>query len=324
MVVSAYGPGVVVEEAHDGRHRASTVSELAHQTNGWRVTPVAAGPRADVITKWRGRRLLYTSYAGGGVAFTRGASDLGDAMHGYTQIGLLEQGRVTVSRAGCTVVCEAGSVAVLRLDAEYESITEPGSRLALIHVPTDLLDGRGIETRRLSGMIWEAGEVESVIRDLCERMYVVAATAADVVEAGIIEMLVRLLGSHDTSEHQDIAAHTRMRVLGLIDDAYTQPELDAAMIARRLGVSRRYLYTLFEGRGASVAALIRNRRVAHAERLLVDEPTLALRRVAHAAGLGSEDRLLRTFKTVHGVSPSVYRRRARLQRIDDDAAPALR
>ncbi len=261
---------------------------------------------------------MYTSYAGGGVAFTRSERDLEDGLRGYTQIGLLEAGRVTVNRAGRTIVCEPGSVAVLRLDGEYESVTEPGSRLALLHVPTDLLDGRGVETRRLSGMVWAAGDVEAAVRDLCERMHSAEGVSADMIEAGIIEMLVRVLGAHDAAEHEDIAAHTRMRVLGLIDDSYTQTDLDAATIARRLGVSRRYLYTLFEGRGASVAALIRNRRVAHAERLLIDEPEIPLRRVAQLSGLGSEDRLLRTFKTVLGLSPSVYRRRGRLERLDRD------
>lgn len=316
--MTSYQPGGESETAERGRRRLTTVSALADQAPGWRVTPVGGGPRADVITKWRGRRLMYTSYAGGGVAFTRSERDLEDGMRGYTQIGLLEAGRVTVNRAGRTIVCEAGSVAVLRLDGEYESVTEPGSRLALLHVPTDLLDGRGVETRRLSGMVWTAGEVEAAVRDLCERMHSAEGVSADMIEAGIIEMLVRVLGAHDAAEHEDIAAHTRMRVLGLIDDSYTQTDLDAATIARRLGVSRRYLYTLFEGRGASVAALIRNRRVAHAERLLIDEPEVPLRRVAQLSGLGSEDRLLRTFKTVLGVSPSVYRRRGRLERLDRD------
>lgn len=182
-----------------------------------------------------------------------------------------------------------------------------------MYVPTDLIDARGIESRRINGLVWQAGAVEKSILGLCEQMHEMEGGSAGVVEAGIVEMIIGLLSSHDAAEHEDVASHTRARVLSLIDENYTQTDLDAATIARRLGVSRRYLYTLFEGRGISVAALIRNRRVTHAERLLLDEHDMPLRRVAQLSGLGSEDRLLRTFKTVLGMSPSSYRRAARLE-----------
>lgn len=313
MTIAAYRPSGSTTIPKHGSRRLTSVSDLADAVTGWRVSPLTGGPRVDTLRNWRGRRLMCTDYTGGGVAFTRSDADLSDTYQRYTQIAFLHHGRVTMTRDGRTEICEPGSVAALRLDSSYESITEPGSELTLLYVPTDVIDARGIESRRVNGLIWQAGPVEAAILELSDRMHDLAGPESTIVEAGIIEMIIGLLSSHDAAEHEDVASHTRARVLALIDENYTQTDLDAAMIARRLGVSRRYLYTLFEGRGISVAALIRNRRVTHAERLLLDEHDMPLRRVAQLSGLGSEDRLLRTFKTVLGVSPSSYRREARAE-----------
>lgn len=320
MTIAAYRPSGNTTLPKHGTHRLTSVSDLADAVTGWRVSPLNGGPRVDTLRKWRGRRLLFTNYTGGGVAFTRTEADLADTFQRFTQIGFLHSGRVTVTRDGRTEICEPGSVAVLRLDTTYESITEPGSELSLLYVPTDLIDARGIESRRINGLIWQSTAVEQAVLDLCQRMHELEGSESAIVEAGIVEMIIGVLASHDAAEHEDVASHTRARVLSLIDENYTQTDLDAAMIARRLGVSRRYLYTLFEGRGISVAALIRNRRVTHAERLLFDEQDMPLRRVAQLSGLGSEDRLLRTFKTVLGMSPSAYRRAARAEAAAQQAA----
>jgi AraC-like DNA-binding protein len=304
-------PGGAALRARRNRRLAS-VHDVAEVTPGWRVTPVGNGPRNTTYENWIGRRLRYTGLTGGGIAYTRDEADLNDEYGHLLQLGILHSGRVTVTREGRTMIGEAGTVIVLRLDTPYETITDPGSALTLIYVPIDQIETRGIDTRRMNGQIWQAGPIEATIAELAPRALDVDEQNGLILEGGLFELVIGLLAAHDEAAVEDVAAQTRNRVLAIIEESYTQVDLDAATIARRLGVSRRYLYTLFEGRDASVAALIRNRRVTHAEKLLIDDTDLSLRRVAQLSGLGSEDRLLRTFKTVLGMSPSAYRRQTHI------------
>ncbi|WP_040166541.1 AraC family transcriptional regulator [Microbacterium gorillae] len=286
------------------------MGELSAVAPGRRVAPVLSGPRSDTFAAWEGRRLGYVHYTGGGVAFTRNGAEVRARQSADLQFAMLLAGRARVTYDHRAAVVGAGTVMPLMADDPHEAILEPGSDLAVLYVPATVLEARGIEPRRLASTTWGMGPVERVLVELGDTIAGLDAADALAVEAGMFETLLALLSAHDVTEHEDIAAQARARVLALIEEGYTDPGLDAAALARRLGVSRRYLYALFEGRGLSIAALVRNRRVAHAQLLLSDDPRIPLRRVARLSGLGSEDRLLRTFKTVLGMSPSVFRNQA--------------
>lgn len=273
------------------------------------------GPTFDAaqgigLRLWAGRRCVISNYSGGGLSFERSAQHIGDEFDHYLLFAFLHKGSVTVTRDGQTVTHTPGDVAAVRLDRPYQSLTEPGSVATIIYTPTALLRSRGIDIRRINGNVWEAGTMCEAVIELTGR--ILNSTDphhAQVLENGLIEILVGVLAAHDSDDRgDDVTEQTRARVLAYIDAHYTETDLDADRIAAALGASRRYLYGLFEGRGPSIATLIRNRRAAHAEQLLINEPSFSVRKIAMLAGFGSEDRLLRTFKTTTGQSPSAYRK----------------
>ncbi len=270
----------------------------------------ASGQSAD-LRIWRGRRITLYRYTGGGMSFRRDDEYLNDAFAPNLSLGFLHEGRVTATSDGNTQTHGPRAVAAFRMDRPLESYTEPGTTLTVVHLPLRLLESRGIDTRQLNGQGWQAGVLCDAALAMVDSVFTGANEAeALVLESGVIELLIGDLAARDSDTGMDhISEKTRARALQVIDENYTDVELDADRIAAALGTSRRYLYGLFEGRGPSIATLIRDRRAAHAEQLLINEPSFSVRRIAHLSGFGSEDRLLRTFKQITGESPSSYRRR---------------
>lgn len=270
----------------------------------------AAGD-SDDIQIWRGRRMTLYRYSGGGFSFRRENDHLSDEFATNLSFGFLHRGELTATSDGQTLVHRPGQVATFRMDRPIDSRTQPGTVLTVAHLPFRFLESRGVDTRQLNGQGWEAGVLCDTAMSMADSIFNVATDdEAFVLEAGIVELVVGILAAHDSDLLvDDVTEKTRARAMQLIDENYTDVELDADRIAAALGASRRYLYGLFEGRGPSIATLIRDRRAAHAEQLLINEPTFSIRRIAHLSGFGSEDRLLRTFKQLTGESPSAYRRR---------------
>lgn len=263
----------------------------------------------DELRIWRGRRLTMYRYRGG-FSFRRGKEYLADAFAANLALSFVHDGELSATSDGQTSSYRRGEVAAFRMDRPLESRTATAVAMTIMHIPLRLLESRGIDTRQLAGRTWQASVLCEAVMTMANSVFHGANEAeALVLEAGVTELLIGMLATQGAvGRVDDVTEQTRVRALQYIDENYTEVDLDADRIAAALGTSRRYLYGLFEGRGPSIATLIRDRRTAHAEQLLLTEPTFSIRRIAHLSGFGSEDRLLRSFKQMTGVSPSAYRR----------------
>jgi AraC-like DNA-binding protein len=101
-----------------------------------------------------------------------------------------------------------------------------------------------------------------------------------------------------------------LRVHAFIEDRLGDPRLTPATIARAHHVSLRSLYKLFEEEHASVAGLIRERRLERCRRDLLD-PSLGevpVSAIAARWGLTNAAHFSRAFRAAYGASPVEYRR----------------
>ncbi len=90
-----------------------------------------------------------------------------------------------------------------------------------------------------------------------------------------------------------------------IEDNLQRPELGIELLRVRFGLSRTPLYKLFDADGG-VANYIRNRRLAHAMRLLAGvegRPRQRVSSVAYACGYQSEKIFSRAFRHRYGINP---------------------
>ena len=90
---------------------------------------------------------------------------------------------------------------------------------------------------------------------------------------------------------------------------FTDAALSCSAVAQRLGITPRYLHMLLEGEGLSFSALVLDKRLALARRLLAD-PRLAGRRISALAfdvGFGDLSYFNRSFRRRFGMTPSEAR-----------------
>ncbi len=112
-----------------------------------------------------------------------------------------------------------------------------------------------------------------------------------------------------SSESSVRLAHLR-RIMRMIEDRLEDEALGPGFLARELGLSERYIQKMFAERGETLSSVIRARRIARAQRRLVD-PTragMSVASIAFSVGFSDPAHFSRTFRNIIGVSPSEFRR----------------
>jgi len=90
-------------------------------------------------------------------------------------------------------------------------------------------------------------------------------------------------------------------------------DLSTEAIAARHGISPRYVRKLFEQDGTSFSAFVLAERLAKAHRMLIDPRcvSLSITQIAHESGFGNISYFNRTFRRLHGATPSDIRQAAK-------------
>ncbi|NES16641.1 MULTISPECIES: helix-turn-helix domain-containing protein [Micromonospora] len=132
-----------------------------------------------------------------------------------------------------------------------------------------------------------------------------SAVAIDLIAA----MLAQRIDAEDTLP-EDVRQHAlRLRIESFIDRHLGDPELTPSIIAGAHHISLRTLHRVFEGGEATVAGLIRRRRLERCRRDLAD-PLLAgqaVRVIAGRWGFTGKAHFSRAFRAAYGHSPQAYR-----------------
>lgn len=144
-------------------------------------------------------------------------------------------------------------------------------------------------------------------------------TAADAGRLGdiaidlIAAMLARQIDAEDTLPEEVRQHALRLRIEAFIDRNLGDPELTPPNIAAAHHISLRTLHRVFAGEEATVAGLVRRRRLERCRRDLAD-PLLAgqaVRLIAARWGFTDKAHFSRAFRAAYGHSPQAYRDRFR-------------
>ncbi|HUG63415.1 MAG TPA: AraC family transcriptional regulator [Methylomirabilota bacterium] len=125
----------------------------------------------------------------------------------------------------------------------------------------------------------------------------------------VIAGLTRLLHLEDPTAGRGVRAARLARIKRLIDEQIAQPTLNAARLARQVGVSERYVQMLFEEAGTTISAYVMENRLKRAHRILGrDEmPEVAIRDIAYAVGFSDASHFSRAFRRRFGETPGGVR-----------------
>ena len=103
-------------------------------------------------------------------------------------------------------------------------------------------------------------------------------------------------------------AGLRYRIEDHIQQHHTNPRLDVAAIARALDISIRHAHGVFNDGNRTIAAVLRDRRVATAAAMLRStDDAVNIAHVAQRSGFFDPDVLTRAFKRRYGMTPTDYR-----------------
>ncbi|MDX3906313.1 MAG: helix-turn-helix domain-containing protein [Pigmentiphaga sp.] len=112
----------------------------------------------------------------------------------------------------------------------------------------------------------------------------------------------------------DTAAWRLLRAEAFIAERLGDPGLDAAMVARAMGLSVRQLHRLFAHRDRSVTQWIWDKRLERAHQELANHrmKRLSIGDIADRWGFASQAHFSRAFRARYGMTPTQHRRGARL------------
>lgn len=237
---------------------------------------------------------------------------------------------------GCTIViCPAGE-GVVMLDgrkvvlAAQTAVALPGFRPTVQDTagagPIALWLDRGGAPSSLSGWRHPAMAVASpgnpataLLAAYCSELLAipegVPAQLARLVSRQLTELAAQLLDPVQATELGGPRAARLRAVLGHICENASDPQLSAARVGARFGLTARSVQQLMEAIGVSFSEHVRGLRLEEARRLLTDPNCDDMRivEVAYASGFQDLSYFNREFRRRFGTRPSDFRRARRVR-----------
>lgn len=232
----------------------------------------------------------------------------------YYKVSLLLAGRGVLIQDGREAHLGPGDLAIYDTRRPYSLEFDEPFRSAVVMVPPSLIDLPPNLVSQLTAVPLSARDgVGTMIVPFLTRMaanleQLQGATGVRVAHAAmglVTAMLAAELGEGRASRKQDLLR----RIHGYIEAHLACSDLGPARIAGAHYISTRHLHTLFRADGVTVSAWIRQRRLEHCRRELMD-PIYADHTVsAIIAKWGFTDAAYfsRAFKSEYGHSPSELR-----------------
>ena len=222
---------------------------------------------------------------------------------------MVQDGRDATIAAGDCFCYDSARPYTLQFRDDFEALVFqiPRQRLVGRLGQTERMTARAVRGDSLLGTLTvpflsQLGSVVSQVDPAVARR--LSSIAVDLVTAALGDLI-------SADEHQPSWAGTALkcRAKAVIEESLHDPELNTEKVAAVLGISPRYLQSLFHEEGQTVSDCIWRRRLERARRDLAD-PLSATRYVSQIAmdnGFNDFAHFSRRFRAAFGLSPREYR-----------------
>jgi AraC family transcriptional activator of tynA and feaB len=254
-----------------------------------------------------------------GISYHRNISHIRQNKIGVRVIWFVRHGSLKLVRSNQTCIADAGECAILDSNAPFHAraivdedhifdavLAVVPAHLFLTHLPTAM--------EFASSFIVSHGD-QHVIARLLDLLF----DEGDYLTRNVAEHLVDafLETLSDYIQNLDIGPTPRMSVVEkrMADiEAYiarnlTDPELSYDEVARKCGISPRYLCHVLKAKNTSFSHLLWSQRLPRARDWLASEPLreYPIHEIAYMAGFKSAAHFSRMFKSEYGMTPKEYR-----------------
>jgi AraC-like DNA-binding protein len=223
-------------------------------------------------------------------------------------------GRSLNAQSGREAVLEAGDFTLCDASRPYQVRFTEANHMLCIKVPMAALaqrlgDVEGLICKPVSGSRGTGAMLSSFLASLWPQIdQAEDGHWGETVSEVILDLMT--LAYRPLSEGPAAASGRRQwmaKARGFIDEHICDPELGAAVIARAIGVSPRYVQMLFAAEGTTPSALIQDRRLRLAAERLRRPDAPCITEVAMAVGFNDLTHFGRAFRKRYGVTPRDYR-----------------
>jgi AraC-like DNA-binding protein len=236
-------------------------------------------------------------------------------------LSILRSGVATTSQFGKEATCGVGEAVVLTsTDPSTSTLHGHGSFATFVFSRPTI---EAIVPDLSSRLARRVGSDNAALRLLARYLDVItaegelaSAVIARSASSHILDLAALAIGAR--RDYAEIARQRGARAARLsavksdILAELDRPDLSVEVMAARHGISQRYVGKLFEADGTTFKAFVIAERVAKAYRMLIDQRYghLSITRIAYDCGFGDISYFNRTFRRVHGATPSDIRESA--------------
>jgi len=245
--------------------------------------------------------------------------DVAAAARGYFYLIIASGARLQTHQRGRAIDLAVGEMSLMSaVDAARVTLLLPGNRWS-IRVPQMLLNGicRGCEDK-ITRPLAVSDELARLLLHQVETAHrfgaKLDATANQAMAQHILDLVGLCLGADQDAAHTAAARGLAAARLDAIKSDMVRElgrsDLDLTRIARRHGLTPRYVQRLFERAGSSFTAFLLDRRLMAAHRLLreANNRRRKVSDIAAAAGFADISYFNRAFKARFGATPTEIRK----------------
>jgi AraC-like DNA-binding protein len=235
----------------------------------------------------------------------------------YCLIVVQGRGQTRAEQDGRSFLLEAGDLALFDSARPYRAELRSGFHHFVLKIPREMVRQRlgraeAVTARRISGSTGIGRIASAFIRDLPAGLNTLDEISAERVSATCVDLVAAALR---TVADTDAKAESSTRLLHLvraktfIAENIQREELSREMVARALGISPRYLSSLFADEHASVTRFIWLSRIERCKGVLSDRSQRhrSISDIAFASGFNDMSHFSRLFREQVGMTPRQYR-----------------
>jgi AraC family transcriptional activator of tynA and feaB len=243
----------------------------------------------------------------------RGSQEIAGSNEAFYGLLLICQGHEEVEVGSQSALLGPGNILLwdstipirFKLHSPIRKITVlvPQSKMRDALPQTRRLVGKAIDWRRGLGAV-AASHITALGSQAC---YIERDQTRPAAETAL-ELIATSLGSQQAEANEATRAEMYARIKRYISSNLDDPDLGPRSLAKKFGISLRYLHLLFSREGVTVSRLILDRRLAKCHReLVVAGPHKNITEVALNWGFNDAAHFSRAFKKRYGMSPRDYR-----------------
>lgn len=263
-----------------------------------------------------GAMLMTRHFTSEEVQFRRTRQKIASTPTDHYLVHCLLGGSLASEFEGTQQQVELGSIALRDLSVENTGFARNAPMITLT-IPRAPLEARLPAGSTFHAAAWQAGDpigallaahVQSMAKlapDMTQEQARLAGEATvGLLAACLLPKATRVVRDGDPR----LGPMVRAQALSCIEQRLSDPDLDATMVCREVGVSRTALYDLFASSGG-IARHIRSRRLDEAMRRLraVSASKERVGEIAYSLGFSSESTFSRSFRERFGCAPSEAR-----------------